>query len=154
MARKVYEGNYLVYWLTSCANIASPTTAEIAAGALMGTFVTKDGVALNMTENGVDTASINDTFDSQIGGSWGTKPSLTLMRDSTTETNGWNLVVKGTQGFLLIAVYGAVTATSKCMVFPAEMGIGQPVNSAKDTVQKFTVNFFVTATPNLKAVIA
>jgi hypothetical protein len=110
MARKVYEGNYLVYWLTSCANIAAPTTAEIAAGALIGSFVTKDGVALNVTENSVDTASINDTFDSMIGGSWGLKPELTLMRDGTTETNGWNLVVKGTNGFLLIAQFGAVTA--------------------------------------------
>jgi len=154
MTRKVYEGNYLVYWLTSCANIAAPTTAEIAAGKLMGTFVTKDGVALNITENAVDTASINDTFDAQIGGSWGVKPELTLMRDSGTETNGWDLVVKGTNGFLLIAQFGAVTAGQKAIVCPAEMGVGKPVNSAANTVQKFTVNFFVTSTPNMKAVIA
>lgn len=153
MTRPVYEGQYKVYWLTSCASIAAPTVAEIAAGKYIGALVTKDGVALNVTENAVDTASIDDTFDSQVGGSYGLKPELTLMRDDTTETNGWDLIVKGTNGFLLIGQFGSVATTKKCIVIPAQMGIGKPINSATNTVQKFTVAFFATAAPNFKAVV-
>lgn len=153
MARKVYEGQFKVYWLTSCANIQSPTTAEIAAGKYIGAFMTKDGAALNTGQAAVDTAGIDSLWDTQIGGSTQMTPELTLFRDGTSETNGWDLVVQGTQGFLLISTFGAPIAGSKAIVIPAEMGIGKPANSAANTAQKFTVSFFMTATPAQKAVV-
>lgn len=153
MARKVHEGNIKVYWLTSCANIQSPTTAEIAAGKYIGAFLTKDGWAPNTGQAAVDTAGIDSFWDTQIGGSTAMTPELTLFRDGTSETNGWDLVVQGTQGFLLISWFGAPIAGSKSMVIPAEMGIAKPTNSAANTAQKFTVAFFMTAPPAQKAVV-
>lgn len=153
MSRAVYEGNTKVYWLTACANINSPTTAEIAAGKYIGAFATKDGVALNTGQSAVDTAGIDSLWDTQVGGSTQMAPELTLFRDKTLETNGWDLVVQGTQGFLLIAWFGTPIAGSKAIVIPAEMGIGKPTNSAANTAQKFTVSFFMTAQPAQKAVV-
>jgi hypothetical protein len=153
MSRKVYEGNTKVYWLTSCANIQSPTVAEIAAGKYIGAFLTKDGAALNTSQAAVDTAGIDSFWDTQVGGSTGMTPELTLFRDGASETNGWDLVIQGTQGFLLIAWFGTPVTGSKCMVIPAEMGIAKPANSAANTAQKFSVSFFMTAAPAQKAVV-
>ncbi len=80
-------------------------------------------------------------------------PELTLFRDGVTETNGWDLVVQGTEGFILISWFGAPIAGSKCAVIPAEMGIGKPANSAANTAQKFAVSFFMRLQPQLKAVV-
>jgi hypothetical protein len=153
MARKVYENNYKVYWLTSCANIQSPTTAEIAAGKYIGAFLTKDGAALNTGQNAVDTAGIDSLWDTQIGGSTQMSPEFKLFRDGTSETNGWDLIVQGTQGFVLISTFGTPIAGSKAIVIPAEMGIAKPANSAANTAQTFTVSFFMTAQPAQKAVV-
>lgn len=153
MARKVHEGQIKVYWLTSCANIQSPTTAEIAAGKYIGAFLTPDGWSPNTGQSGVDTAGIDSLWDTQIGGTQQMAPELKLFRDGTTETNGWDLVVQGTAGFLLISWFGTPIAASKAMVIPAEMGIAKPANSAKNTAQTFTVAFFMTAPPAQKAVV-
>lgn len=154
MSRELYEENIKVYWLTACSNIAAPTTAEIAAGTNMTPFVCKDGVAFNITENDADTASIDTDFDSKIGGSWGAGPTVKMFRDGTTETNGFALCVKGTNGFLVVTYFGAAVATSKCAVFPCEMGQPTLENSAANEAQKFTERFHVTSEPNLKAVVA
>lgn len=154
MSREVYEGNFKVYWLTSLSNIAAPTTSEISAGKYIGAFATKDGVAFNVSQNSVDTAGIDSLWDTQIGGSVGMTPELTLFRDGATETNGWDLVVQGAEGFLVVVYFGTPIAGSKCAVIPAEMGMGKPANSGANEAQKFTVSFFMRSQPNLKAVVA
>lgn len=153
MARAVFEGNTKVYWLTACANIAAPTLAEITAGKYIGAYATKDGVALNTSQASVDTAGIDSLWDTMIGGSAGMTPELTLFRDNVSETNGWDLIVQGSQGFLLISYFGTPVTGSKAAVIPAEMGLGKPNNSAANEAQKFTVSFFMRAQPNLKAVV-
>lgn len=153
MSREVYEGNVKVYWLTSVANIAAPTTGEIAAGKYLGLYVTKDGVALNISQNAVDTAGIDSLWDTQIGGSVGMTPEITMFRDSASEANAWDLVVQGAEGFFVIAWFGTPITGSKCAVIPAEMGIGKQANSAANEAMKFSASFFMRAQPNLKAVV-
>lgn len=154
MSREVYEGNYRVYWAAAIIAIAAPTVAEFAAATYVGSFVTKDGVALNIDEAAVDTASIETTFNTQIGGSWGIKPEIKMFRDGGTETAGYDLIVKGTNGFLIISEFGLPTVGKKCIVIPAEMGVGKPANSAGNDPQTFTVNFFATAEPAMHALVA
>lgn len=157
MAREPFEKNYRLYWLTTCANIQAPTQAEINAGKYWGTFITKDGIALNITQNGVDTASIDTDFDSEIGGSWAMKPEFTFFRDSGSETNTWDLIVRGTAGFFVLIAFGATsspTVGAKAIVAPTELGQVKPTNSAANEAQKFTVNHFVTAEPAMHAVVA
>lgn len=154
MPRVVHEENVKVYWLTSCANIQAPTVAEITAGKYLGYFITKDGVALNPNQDGVDTGGIETKFKSQIGGGWGLTPELTLFRDSGSETNGYDLIVPGTQGFLVRSPFGAPTVGKKVEVIPAEMGVPKSANSAPNEPQKFSVSYFATSEPALKAVVA
>jgi hypothetical protein len=155
--RLVYEGRTNVYWLTTCANIAAPTAAEITAGVALTTFTAKDGVAVNTTTNNVDSATIAEIFDAQDVGSWGAELELTLFRDATADT-AWNLCVYGTAGFVVLdrfRVSGVLPiATNKVEVWPAKMHQPTPENSAANTLQRFVEKFAITSTPNLKATVA
>jgi hypothetical protein len=157
MARLVYEGRTNVYWVTTIASIAAPTVAEITAGVALTNFVAKDGVAVNTSTNNVDSATIAETFDSQIVGSWGGSVELTLFRDDAADT-AWTTCVYGTNGYIVIDRFRAAgvlpAATEKVEVWPAEMHQPVPQNSAANTQQRFVEMFAVTAQPNLKAVVA
>jgi hypothetical protein len=157
MARLVYEGRTNVYWVTTISSIAAPTVAEITAGTPLTSFIAKDGVAVNTTTNNVDSATIAETFDSQIVGSWGGEVELTMFRDDTADT-AWNLCVYGTNGYVVIDRLGVAgvlpIATAKVEVWPAEMHQPVPQNSAANTQQRFMEKFAVTAQPNLKATVA
>ena len=157
MARLVYEGKTNVYWLTACANIAAPTVAEITAGTALTNFIAKDGVAVNTTTNNVDSATIAETFDSQVTGSWGGELELTMFRDDSADT-AWNLCVYGTTGWVVIDRFRASgtlpSAAHKVEVWPAQMHQPVPQNSAANTNQRFVEKFAVTSQPNLKATVA
>lgn len=154
MARAVYEENVHVYFATAVTSIAAPTVAEITAATNITSFMTKDGLALNMSENMVNTAGLDSAFDSQIIGSNAASPSLTMFRDDDDEADGFDLMVRGTQGFLIVSWFGPAIATAKASVFPVEIGITQIANSAANEPQKFTVNFAVATEPQLRAVVA
>jgi hypothetical protein len=157
MARLVYEGKTNVYWLTTCANIAAPTVAEITAGVALTNFVTKDGVAVNLTTNNVDNATIAETFDAETVGSWGGELELTLFRDATADT-AWTTCVYGTAGYVVIDRFRASgtlpIATNKVEVWPATMHQPVPENSAANTLLRFKEKFAITGAPNLKATVA
>lgn len=157
MARLVYEGRTNVYWLTTVANTSAPTVAEITAGTELTDFVSKDGVAVNINTNNVDSATIAEVFDSQVVGSYGADLQLTMFRDDTADT-AWELCVYGTSGYLVIDrfnVSGSLpAATDKVEVWAVEMHQPAPQNSAANTQQRFIEKFAVTAAPKLAAVVA
>lgn len=157
MARYVYEGYSDVWWVTTISNKAAPTAAEINAGTNLTSFVAKDGVATNFTKNNTDSATIAETFNSQVAGSYGSDLELTMFRDSTADT-AWNLCVYGTNGYVVIrrgvATGTAVSASQKVEVFPAQMHEPTVANSGQDTQVRFTETFAVTSAPNQKATVA
>lgn len=157
MTRQVSEGKTNVYWVTTIANIAAPTAAEIAAGTALTNFITKDGVNPGTTTNNVDSASIAETFDAQNTGSWGGEFELTMFRDNTADT-AWNLCVYGTTGYLVIDRFrnsGTLPiATNKVEVWPAQMHQPVPQPTAANTNMRFVEKFAITSQPNLKATVA
>jgi hypothetical protein len=157
MARQVYEGKTNVYWLTSLSNKNAPTVAEITAGVALTNFVSKDGVEVNINSNNVDSATIADTFDAQVTGSWGADVTITMFRDNTADT-AWNTCVYGTNGFLVIDRFRASgvlpSVGNKVEVYPAQMHQPSPENSASNQVVRFTEKFAVTAQPVLSATVA
>lgn len=153
MARVTYEANTKAYWLTAVANIAAPTVAEIGAGTPLSPYIPKDGIAVNINTNNVDSASIDDTFDAQLAGSWGADVKLTMFRDDTADT-AWNLCEHGTPGFLVISRFGAAVATSVVEVYPSEMHQPAMENTAANSQQRFVEAFAITAAPELNAVVA
>lgn len=159
MARYVFEGYTRVWWVTTISDIAAPTVAEIAAGTELSAFIAKDGVKPGTQQNMVDNATINETFDSQLVGSWGGEFELTMFRDSVAaDDDAWTLCVHGTNGFIVvrygIAAATAVAAAQKVQVWPAQMH--QPVvqASASNEQVRFVEKFGITSAPNLNAAVA
>lgn len=156
MARLVYEGNTKVRLLVTIASSTLvPTAAECAAGKDLSPFITKDGIAVPNAQNMVDSATINDSFDAQRVGSWGGGPlTLTMFRDDTLETNGWDAITYSLDGFLVLSRRtGLFTAGAKVEVYPVEAHQPTMMNSAANEMQKFTAAFAVTGTPNLNATV-
>jgi len=157
MARQVHEGKFNLYWLTAVSNKAAPTVAEITAGVALTSFVTKDGVSPSINGNNVDSATIAETFDATVVGSWSADMEVTMFRDNSADT-AWNLCVYGTNGFLVIDRFrtsGTLpSAGHKVEVWPAQMHQPAPSNTASNEMLKFTEKFAITSQPNLSATVA
>lgn len=157
MPRYSPDGKTLVYWVTTIANKAAPTVAELNAGTRISGFLTKDGLDIPFSQNTSDNADLEDTFDAKGVGTFGADITLTCFRDDTTDT-AWNLFVYGTTGYLVvregIAVGTAWTAAQKVQVYPAQMHEPVPVPPTSNEQRKFKVMLPVTDQPSLKATVA
>jgi hypothetical protein len=139
------------------ANKAAPTVAEITAGTSLSGFLQKDGVAVNINGNKVDSATLAETFDAQVAGSWGADVTLTGFRDNATDTF-WNLAVYGTIGYVVIDRFrlaGVLPSVgNKVEVYPSQMLQPAPANTAANEVVTFSLDIAVTSQPNLSATVA
>lgn len=162
MAGKVYEGRHNVYWATTVANINAPTVAEITAATDLSDWVTKDGIAPNITGNTVDTGGIKDTFDAQLVGSDGADFQLTLKRGDASgglTDAAWTLFVAGgSHGFLIVDrdnVGGVLPGVGdKVEVYPAQAHRPAMNNSAANAQQAFVQKFAITRNYNANATVA
>ena len=156
MARFVYEGRTNVYWVTTIATDSTPSLTEIQAGVDLTNFVAKDGVAVNINTNNVDSATIAETFDAQVVGSWGADLQLTMFRDDAADT-AWTTCVYGSNGYLVIDRFNPSGTDpgngDKVEVWPAEMHQPSPQNSAANTQVRFVESFAVTGQPYLSATV-
>lgn len=156
MARFVYEGRTNVYWVLSIATDSTPTLTEIQAGVDLSPFVAKDGVAVNINTNNVDSATITEIFDAQVVGSWGADLQLTMFRDDTADT-AWNTCVYGSNGYIVIDRFNLAGADpgngDKVEVWPAQMHQPAPQNSATNTQVRFIEALAVREQPNLRATV-
>ncbi len=157
MARLVYEGRTTVYWATAVTNKEAPTIAEINAATDVSAYVSKDGVAVNITTNNVDSATIQEIFDAQVVGSYGANVQITGFRDDDDD-EFYDLCVYGTNGFLILDRFNtsgqAPTAGDAVEVWPAQMHEPAMQNSATNTQQRFIETFAITEAPALRAVVA
>jgi hypothetical protein len=156
MARFVSEGFTRVTWATTIASIAAPTVAELNAGTHLTPFLTKDGLTTPANQNMVDNASLAETFDAQLVGSWGGAIQLTMFRD-TTDT-AWNLAVYATNGYLVVrrglTIATGWAAGQKVEVYPAQMHQPVMAATAANEQARFTLQLAVTAEPNVRATVA
>ncbi len=154
MARFVYEGNTNVYWVLSIATASNPAVSEITAGTALTNFIAKDGVAVNITTNNVDSATIAETFDAQVVGSWGAELELKMFRDNSADT-AWTTCVYGSTGYIVINRFDTSGSNpsngDKVEVWPAQMHQPSPENSASNTNVSFIEKFAIRSQPYLSA---
>lgn len=155
MARIKYEGRTKIHWVPTIADQSAPTVTEIGAGTDLTPFVTKDGYQPNVTNNTIDTAGIDNDFNSQIQGSFGADLTLNCMRDDTTDT-AFTTLVRLAQGYVVVGLdsAGGIVATDIVEVWPAELGTPVMANSGQDTLQTFSVSVAVSDPPTFDAVVA
>ena len=154
------DGTIRVAYVATIANQAAPTVAELNAGTLLQTLITKDGLVTPSDTNTVDDAALSDTFDAQVPGTFGGPVTLTFKRRALPDADtAWNLVVYGTTGFIVVRrqvlAATAWTAAQVAEVYPGAWNQKIPATPARNEQHKFTVQWPVRSPgPSMDAVVA
>lgn len=156
MADLVSDGKIRVTWVTSIANIAAPTVAELNAGLRLDTLMTPDGLQTNPSTDDVDTSSLSSTFNTQRAGRRGFDNALTMKRQDSGDTARSTLVYRA-NGFLVVRrdldASTANATSQKVEVYPSECGEPAPAYGP-NAVQAYTVPLKNTSEPNTNATVA
>lgn len=149
MASKlVYDGYTKVSWVSTISAIAAPTVSELDAGTDLTCFLTKDGLDTGVSTSAVDAGTLCSQFNGKEPGASDVNPTLKLYRLSAlTDDDAWDLVVWGTEGFLvvrrMVAYATAWTAAQKVEVYKGKFGDPQMAPTAGNQNQMFTAQLFV-----------
>lgn len=160
----VHDGNYLVTWVPTIANMAAPTIAELTAGIDLECQITPDGLSREASDEMVDTSRLCSVFTTQRIGRTSFEVSLTLVRLDTsavggaTEDEAYDTLQKGTLGYLVIRdnlpATTAYAASQEVEVYYVEAGTRSKATPAANEQMTFTVPFSVMTEPQLNAVVA
>jgi hypothetical protein len=150
----VYEEQVVVTLVPASTNwgiadLANPTEAEIGAGTVVSSYIPKSGgVSFPSTRNAVDTAVIDQTFNSEWAGSRGGPLTLQFkMRNRDGDTAAWDLLKAGNVPLDIVVGYQGSNGSAGDEV-DIWRGVAQmPLrnNPAPDEEQRFTVEFRVQA---------
>lgn len=144
---------------TAIANIATPTTTEIAAA----TNITPLLIAVNASSTGntVPTPTLDTLFDASIGGTSTATFTMDLYRDDVPANDiAWPLFPRGAKGFIIISRFGGTgtgrrpATTQVCEVWPIQVTSRSMSQMASNTAEIFTVSAAVPSEPNEAAVVA
>lgn len=159
MADITADGKTRVYWVTTIANQAAPTTTELNAGIDLTSTLTADGLSgFNPDTADVDTSSLASTFTTNVNGRTSfSNTQLTLKRQSGTDTI-FTTLVRDTAGFVVIrrsVTQGtAWTSTQGCEVYPALCEEVSRMDPAPNTIERYVIGIKITASPSLRAAVA
>lgn len=157
MGKYANDGRIRVQIVTAIANIAAPTVAELNAGTNITGFLSKDGLTTPADQNNVDVASLAETFNAQVPGSFGGAIEMTGLRDDAADTL-WNLITYGLARYCVVrrgpTTAAAYAISQQVEVYPIQFHEPVPDQTGGDEVSRFTISAPVTSQPNLKAVVA
>lgn len=159
MADITADGRTRVYWVTSIANIAAPTTTELNAGIDLTSTLTADGLSgLQPDTADVDTSSLASTFNTMVNGrSSFSDTRLRLKKQSGTDTI-FTTLVRDTAGYLVIrrsVTQATAWASAQGVeVYPALCGEVARMDPEPNTVERYEIPIKITSTPNLRAAVA
>lgn len=155
------DGQIRVYWVTSIANIAAPTVAELNAGTDLTPVMTADGlVGFEPNTADVDTSSLNSTFDTKTIGRDSFSGTLVRLKKQTGGTDSvYNTMNnRGGSGWVVIrrdvAYATAWTASQKCEVYPTVLGPIRRLAPVANNVTKYEVDTKISSSPNLNATVS
>lgn len=164
MSRIQFSGTGQLRFLPAVANTAAPTTTEIAAGTNVTAWLRQDGLKRSVVGSMVAVENAAEAFNSSDIGPIDCALWATFYRDSVSGSDvAWNVLVKGTYGYFIVAPFGfsgAGVGTSRapadgdrCEVWPVGIATRSPDDVGKDSAQLFTIVTAVTEPPNLSAVV-
>ena len=153
------DGMTRVAWVTSIANIASPTTTELNAGVLLQSFITADGLdGLEPDSASVDTSALDSIFNTSTIGRLSFENTMFTLKKQTSPDTAYTTLARGTAGFIAvrrsIASSTAWASAQALEVYPAIVAVRAKVKPEPNTVERYKVKFNITLTPNLDAAVA
>ena len=158
MADIVVDGNVQLWFVTTIANQAAPTAAEVTAGTKLGPVIRADGIeGFSPTNNRVDTTSIESTFETSVPGRTGFgDAALVLKKQSGTDTVYTALATPNTAGFLVmrfgVTASTAAAAAQKVDVYPIQLGQLGPIVEQGQVV-RYRVPTAITGSPSLNVAL-
>lgn len=159
MTRFASDGKVRVYYVATIANKAAPTVAELNAGTDLSNFVRKSGLKVPNSQNNVDNASLAETFDAQVVGSYGGPITLECFKDDTGASDtAWNLITYGLVGYVVVRrgplASVAWAAAQRVEVYPVQFHEPVMADTATNESGWFTAMGAGTSAPNAKATVA
>jgi hypothetical protein len=156
----IVDGQTKVAFVTTIADKAAPTVAELTAGTTMESVLTADGlIGWEPTTAEVDTTSLASTFDTALPGRTSySGAALRLKKQSGTDTVHALLDTKDTRGYVVIRrglpAATAFAAAQTVEVYPVATGQWYPLPPEANTVQRYQVPMTITDDPVLVATVA
>lgn len=154
------DGNIRVSWVTSIANKAAPTVAELNAGLLLTSILAADGLAGWQADTAtIGNRKLDSTFNSSDVGSVSIDdPILRFFKQSGTDTI-YTTLVKNAAGFIVIRPSlpssTAWAATQLLIgVYPAKCKQRRWLDREENTMERYEVPIAITAEPAFDAVVA
>lgn len=152
MADYGFDGMVKVSWVSTIANIATPTAAELNAGVALEPRLTADGLDTSAATANIDTSKMNSTANASVIG----RDTFTIMvkyvRGSDTAAQlVETTLIRGASGFLVVRRNAlstvAWTVADKVEVYPVQCHRPNPDKPAPNALQAVTVAMENTAFP-------
>lgn len=153
----IADGMVKVGWVTTLSSLTSPTATQITAGVDLESFLTPDGLSIELGDEAVDTSALNSTFSTEKAGRGTVAIELTF-KDQGQANAPWTTFASRPSGYLVVR-YGVATTTDwaasqKVDVYTVKAGDRKPVAPAANEVAKFSVQLFSTADPSIAVTTA
>lgn len=154
------DGNIRVAWVTSIANKAAPTVAELNAGLLLTSILAADGLAGWAPDTAtVGNRKLDSTFNSSGVGSVSIEdPILRFFKQTGTDTI-YNTLIKNAAGFVVVRPSlpsSTAWATSQLLigVYPSICKQRRWLDREENTMERYEVPIAISAEPAFDAVVA
>jgi hypothetical protein len=143
------DGQTYVGWLAdpdgdAIADVSGPELAELAAIVDLSCDIQSGGLDLGVSTATIDAASLCSAFVSMALGRTTVAPTITFWRYKQPEDTAWDLVEKGTLGWLFIRTgvptEDALAEGDQVTVAYVEMSDPQPAWPGGDTLATFQVS--------------
>lgn len=160
MADILVDGATKVAFVTTIANIATPTLAELNAGVELQEYLRSDGLeGFEPTTAEVDNTSLASTFDTKVPGRTSfSGTGLVLKKQDGADTAFEALNTKGTSGYLVIRdgedESVAWTAADVVSVYPCFTGQWAYLPREANSMLRYRVPLPISGEPNQTAVVA
>lgn len=157
MADYGFDGMIKTSFVSTIANVAAPTVAELNAGVSLEGQLTADGLSVSAETAGVDTSKLNSTSNSEIIGRDTFSVAVTYVRGGhAAATAVQNALVRGASGFLVvrrdIVSTTAWTIGQKVEVYPVQCKRANPATPAANALQTVEIGMSVTDGGSVRAV--
>ncbi len=147
----VYEGNVEVYFIPEnagwgIADINVPTTTELGGGVPLSSYIPKNGISFNRSQNMIDTSSIDEEDSAEYPGGRSGTPSITFKLQNRDGLKAAYELFRGSNkqaGDLIFAMEGSIAAAAVVDVYRVVSGSPIRNNPAAGEEQRFSVSFGV-----------
>ncbi len=159
MADIIADGRTRAAWVTTIANIAAPTVAELNAGILLQNTLTPAGLKGLQPETAkVDASSLASTITLQRNGRAGIDGAMLEFKKQDGTDTIYDTLLFQVTGYLVVRTSileaTAWTIGQKVRVYPMECGEVVHVDIEENTLERYQVPLTLTAKWNLRATVA